>query len=201
MNNLRVKLVLGVRWLSVLCSLMVASCEQSNNKITAPHSLASVKTVKPGAAVTLGVDNLFVIGLNSVETINVVLNVGENIDAKNTAIMHVDLNPGEGLQITKGAEPRDFVLGTQTQYPITVDLKAASAGRYYLNLQVVIENGESKSMRNLAVIIQVGPSIEAKNTLLQKIDGASKEGVLSKEDVLAKQKVISLPAQEEIINQ
>jgi hypothetical protein len=199
MNNLRNNLIpvpaLAARCLCVLCSFMFISCEQSNNKIIAPHSLAPVKTVKPGAAVTLGVDNIFVIALNSVETINIMLNVGESLDAKDATIMHVDLNPSDGLQIIKGAEPRDFMLGTQAQYPITVDLKASSTGRYYLNLQVVIENGGNRSMRHLAVIIQAGPSVETKNTLLQKTDGASKE------DLTSKEKVISLPAQEEIINQ
>jgi hypothetical protein len=152
--------------------------EKSNDNTT------SLKTQKPGAAVTLGSSNLVEVRPGVVETLNILLNTQEIVGN-----MHVDINPGDGLRVITEPTTKDFLLGTHAAYPLSVSVLSEKPGRFYLNLNVVVNRGESTSARHLAVIIQSGPQLEVKATLLEKPQG------------IEDKKVISLPAQEEIISQ
>jgi hypothetical protein len=183
--------ILFILWMLSCCIFL--SCQQkptqesiTTNAATAKPSafMHELKAAKPGAPVGLASANLVVINLNKTTRVDIFLNVKAI-----TGAMHVDVKPSEGLQLIKVMTAQDFKLDTNGKYNLSVDLLAVNRGRYYLNLQAQINDGESVSSRSLAVIIQVGSPVD---------DNQKSEKTLKQ---TTNENIISLPAQESISSQ
>lgn len=170
----------------IVACVFISTCapkqEQSTKSSLHTSSLVK-KEVKPGAPVNLDYPTLISINPNQATNINLAL--------KTPAIlgkMHVDIIPGDGLQLLNTRAAYDLTLDGSTSYPLTAELLAPSDGRFYLNLHVTLDDGETVSSRALAVIVQVGPSAaesEQPSKLLKTSSGEN---------------VISLPAEETVTN-
>ena len=146
------------------------------------HAVAHKKEIKPGAAVSLASVNLVTIDANQTSEIIVLLKAQSAIGT-----IHVETNTSEGLELISSAVAQDLSLNQDGYYQLPVSILAPRNGRYYLNLQVTINNDEYISSRVLAVIIQVGPLTDAINLPPRMLKSTTNENV------------ISLPAQEKII--
>lgn len=155
----------------------------SVGQAAAASSLEGNRPAKPGAQVSLASDKLVILAADKATTIDILLSA-----QLEDGVMHLELNPGDGLQLRETKVSYDFV-GTQAGlYPVKANLYAAAEGRYYLNLNTTISKGGESLSRSLAIIVQVGP-----------FTAAAGEAAMQK--MAAEEDVISLPAQEQIINQ
>lgn len=154
---------------SLFCTvLLLAACQQKNEHqdalsqpkvISSSHSesmpplLAEKKLhkVKLGAPVSLVSNKNVILNENEITKIDIVLNAKFS-----NGSMSVQLNPSEGLQVLSNSTLHTFSPDASNQYLFSVDLLAKKSARYYLNLNVVIDDGENASSRTLAVIVQVG---------------------------------------------
>ena len=153
-----------------------------------PHVFLPEKnrTAKPGAAVSLASENIITLSVNKAKTINILLNA-----QLGTGTMLVSLNPSKDLQLlgrNDGFE-YEFQANASGQYQLSLDVLAVNAGRYYLNLNVTINNAENSSSRTLAVILQTDILLKDDGELIKNLKPASTKHI------------ISLPAQETISNQ
>ena len=175
----------------ICCFCTLVACQQKNGQnahdvrvkeFQSPHATTHKKEVKPGTAVSLASANLVTINANQTTAIIVLLKAQAA-----AGTIHVETNTSEGLQLISGEEARDLSLNPDGYYQLPVSLLALGNGRYYLNLQVTINNDEYVSSRVLAVIIQVGPLADAINLSPKMLKPITNENL------------ISLPAQESII--
>lgn len=186
------RLVQNIRalWLIVLTSVVV-SCipktEVKTDAAPAARALSSAefkstkkKEAKPGAPISLLSSKLENINTGEEVIINILLEASAG-----AGNLSLSLTATQGLNLISPTRSQTFKLGSQNTFKLPVILNAAENGRYYVNIQAVLEDGDSISLRHLAVIIQAGPETE-KAKSLQKAGS---------------EKVISLPAQEEVKTQ
>lgn len=171
----------------ILSWCLLSACQEKSSQANMRVSSVperSVKEVKPGAKVSLASENIVTLTAGNTATVDILLNA-----QLGDGNMHVELNPSEGLQLQGSSSSYDFTPTADGQYKISPHLYTPVDGRYYLNINATITAGDVLSSRSLAVIVQVGaiPSTaESPAKSLQKTSGEN---------------VVSLPAQERIINQ
>jgi hypothetical protein len=155
--------------------------EKPVTEITMPTQFTQpIKTVKPGAAVKLVSSALISITANDLTNTNIILEVMEP-DGE----LIVGFLPSQGLSLEGLNTPQVITLDSSSPIKIPVSLRATTNGRYYLNMHISLKNADTISVRNLAVIVQVGPLVD-KAVKLQKTDGEN---------------ITVLPAQETISTQ
>jgi hypothetical protein len=142
-----------------------------------------IKNLKPGAPVILLSHDIKILNENSPSPVEIALKT----EIKQGS-MRVVLHPSAGLELKNENTTFYFELADKGIHTVTTNLLAATQGRYYVNLQIDIDDGEHLSSRVLAVIVQVG--------VLQKVSEKFEQAVNSS----TADKIISLPAQEVIIN-
>jgi hypothetical protein len=135
------------------------------------------KEAKPGAPITLGSSSLVLMDVNQSTDIEIVLNAQPS-DGE----LQIELVPTQGLELRNTQSQQKLSLNHAKKIPVT--LFASTNGRYYLNLHLSLNDQDSRSSRNLAVIVQVGPVVE-ESIKFKKTSGEN---------------VISLPAKETISN-
>ncbi len=167
--------------------VVVAVCMYGCSDKTQPslkQSVAQIKQIKqkeakPGASVKLISSSILTINPNEKTSFEMLL---EAKDASGE--LTVDLSVPDELSLLDTPMHHTINLSS-SNIKIPVNLLAVANGRYYLKVHARINNGDTTSERNLAVIIQVGPNAE-KSVQLEKRSGEN---------------VISLPAQETISTQ
>jgi hypothetical protein len=139
-----------------LAALVLSACtEKRAAEASAPVSIAQPKKMaKPGAAIRLVSDPLILIMPNQpMQTTIVLANMGAQND------ISVRFSPSQGLALgdTLSHHLIENVRDASVNIPIT--LIATSSGRYYLNMLISVNDTEVIRVRNLAVIVQVGPVV------------------------------------------
>lgn len=137
------------------------------------------KAIKPGAPIKLISAHLIAISSNEQTHIDIVFETKVS-----SGELMLELSPSNGLDLLDTPIRHTISLTSSTAIKIPVNLVAVAEGRYYLNIQASLNDGDSVSARNLALIVQVGP-VAGKALQLKKTSGDS---------------IISLPAQETISN-
>lgn len=136
---------------------------------------------KPGASVDLASNQPIQMEVSNITVVNIELKT-----ALETGRMHVNLNVAAPLILASELDEFDFDLNANGQYILPVTLMAEEEGRYYLNLQVDVTQGDQLSSRNMSVIIQVGsPKLN--------------EPAVQQKPINTEDRVIELPAQETVI--
>lgn len=168
--------------LALLAIVVLLGCmENPLTEATIPiQSVQSTKTTKPGAAIKLISSSLISINANELAHTNIVLEAME-LHGELT----VNFSPSQGLNLENTSTPQTIKFDSSAPIKIPVSLVATANGRYYLNMHISLNNVDAISVRNLAVIVQVGPLAE-KAGKLQKTIGEN---------------IIVLPAQETISSQ
>jgi hypothetical protein len=152
--------------------------EEPVTEVTIPSkSVQATKTTKPGAAIKLVSNAMISITANELVHTEVVLEAMES-----GGELLIDFSTSQGLSLKNIITPQSIKLDGSATVKIPVSLVAPANGRYYLNMHISLKNTDVVSVRNLAVIVQVGPSVE-KAVRLQKPAGEN---------------IIALPAQETI---
>jgi hypothetical protein len=168
--------------LTLLVIMAFLGCmEKPVTVVTAPSkSVQSTKTTKPGAAIKLVSSSLISITANERLHTEVVLEAMES-----GGKLIIDFSTSQGLILENTSTSQTIKFDGSAPIKIPVLLMATSNGRYYLNMHISLNNADAISVRNLAVIVQVGPAVE-KEVKLQKTAGEN---------------IIALPAQETISSQ
>jgi hypothetical protein len=135
------------------------------------------KEPKPGAPVKLISDSI--VSINPGQATRVVIELEAH---EREGQLDIDFVPSDGLTILDTDSRQTISLSDSLPIKFPVTLLAHTDGRYYLNMHIRIENGESSSNRALALIVQLGA--ESDTIKFKKADGVN---------------VISLPAQEKIL--
>mgnify|MGYP006910062743 CR=1 FL=1 len=155
--------------------------EKPVTEVTLPSkSVQATKTTKPGAAIKLVSNSLISITANELVHTEVVLEAMES-----GGELIIDFSSSQGLSLENISSPQTIKFDGSAPVKIPVSLIATTNGRYYLNMHISLNNADTISVRNLAVIVQVGPLVE-KAVKLQKT---------------ADENIIALPAQETISSQ
>lgn len=136
--------------------------------------------VKPGASVDLASHAPLQLQAGVADVFNIELKTPVTAGR-----MHVNLTAKAPLNLMSELDEFDFDLAPDGQYQVPITLMADENGRYYLNLQIELTEGEQTMGRSLDVIVQVGPALKT------KIMRETKPGADS-------DTVIELPAQEQI---
>ena len=171
-------------FIAIIACVAISACAPKQGQSITSSSPASSfvkKEIKPGAPVSLDSPSLVNINANQTTRINLALKTSTTMGK-----MHVDIIPGDGLQLLNTNPAYELVLDGSADYPFVAELLAPNNGRYYLNLHITLDNGETISLRTLAVIVQVGPSAED-NAISSKLFKTSTD-----------ERVISLPAEETV---
>lgn len=168
--------------LSLLAIAALLGCmEKSVTEFPTPiKSIQSTKTAKPGADIKLVSNALIAIMANELAHTDIVL---ETMESSGELI--IEFFPSQGLSLKNTSTPHVIKFDSSAPIKIPVSLAAMTNGRYYLNMHISLNNMDSISVRNLAVIVQVGPLAE-QAVKLQKTVGEN---------------IIVLPAQETISSQ
>jgi hypothetical protein len=171
-------------YMMIVVCLLVSACAPKQGQIATNNQTISAvkKEIKPGAPVTLDSPALININANQATNINLALKTTTTLGN-----MRVDIIPGDGLQLLNKNSAYKLVLDGSPDYSLATELLAPNNGRFYLNLHISLDNGETISSRTLAVIVQVGPSAEESvqsDKLLKTLTG---------------EHVISMPAEETVI--
>lgn len=171
----------------IVASALFFACapkqEQSvANKLHLPSM--SKKEIKPGASVSL--ESTAIININANQRTDIKLALKTPVSS---GTMHVDVIPGDGLQVLNAPTTYDVTLDGSASYPYKADVFAPNNGRFYLNLHVTLDNAEVISSRSLAAIIQVGPIAEESLQSSKLLKTSSGENI------------ISLPAEETVTHQ
>lgn len=176
----------------VLLSLNLASCNESEGirEKVQPQYMESKKTIvhktaKPGAMVSLATPSLVEISENQKVPVTVELKT-----TVRSGKMEVDISALDGLQLLTENKRFGFTLNGADTYSIPVDLIAIKQGRYYVNLAVSIDDGETVMMRTLAVIVQAGKVIQVNREQKTQFSLKSSDG--------SNENIIIMPAQETI---
>lgn len=155
--------------------------EKPVTEVTLPSkSVQATKTTKPGAAIKLVSNSLISITANELVHTEVVL---EAMGSGGELI--TEFSTSQGLNLENTSTPQAIKFDSSAPIKIPVSLVATANGRYYLNMHISLNNVDAISVRNLAVIVQVGPLAE-KAVKLQKTAGEN---------------IVVLPAQETISSQ
>jgi hypothetical protein len=179
-------------WSLLLLAFLGGGCSPKQKQLekepsdAAPvsSSLAAKKAMKPGAPVGLVEPKLVQLNAGHPEVINLRLQV------PSTGKLRVNLSASEGLQLVGTDTSHIFELSSgEVSFP--VHLTAVLEGRFYLNVDVVLETAESRTARNMAVAVQVGQ--EQAKAFKPSAQAAQTWDVQQKGEA-----VISMPAQETI---
>ena len=167
------------------CALINACAPKHEASVANSSQTSSLikKEIKPGAQVSLDSPTLVSINPNQATNINLSLKTPATLGK-----MHVDIIPGDGLQLLNTTSSYNLTLDGSANYPFVAQLLAPNNGRFYLNLHISLDNGETISSRALAVIVQVGPSVEESLQSNKLLKTSTSEHV------------ISLPAEETVTN-
>jgi hypothetical protein len=166
---------------SVLASASLWSCHEQSTALSQPDKAVVVaKEAKPGAAVKLMSRSIVFINANEPTQIELLLNVVESVGTLN-----LEFSTTNGLEVLDSPLFQRITLTSLKSIKVPVKLRALTNGRYYLHIHAGIDNGDSLSVRNLALIVQVGAETE-KTIQLKKSSGEN---------------VLILPAQETISNE
>ncbi len=168
--------------LALFVTVALLGCmEKPVTEATMPSkSVQATKTTKPGAAIKLVSNSLISITANELVHTEVVLEAMES-----GGELIIDFATSQGLSLKSISTPQTIKFAGSAPVKIPVSLIATTNGRYYLNMHISLNNADVISVRNLAVIVQVGPLVE-KAVQLQKTTGEN---------------IILLPAQETISSQ
>ncbi len=168
--------------LVALAIIALLSCKEKPvaDTMNAPEPVQATKTTKPGAAIKLVSNSLIAITANELAHTEIVL---ETVESHGELV--VDFSSSQGLSLKNINTPQTIKFNGAIPIKIPVSLIASANGRYYLNMHIRLTGNDAILVRNLAVIVQVGPVVE-KSVKLQKTIGEN---------------VIALPAQETISSQ
>lgn len=175
------------RSLTILSVFMAFACTISCKEKSVELNHENIHEVqkresKPGAAIDLISSSIVSINPNELTQIKLLFDVKEP-----SGILSLEFFAGEGLDLLDTKMVQQINLPVSSPIELPIKMRAIVDGRYYLNIHANIANGDSPSMRNLAVIVQVGAEVKAEKSIqLKQTSG---------------EKVISLPAQETISNQ
>lgn len=171
--------------LSVLIMVCLFGCsgkaEPDVYKLTQTTHSKEVKSkaTKPGAAIKLISPSLISVSPNQQVHVDIIL---ETKVASGELL--IDISKSDGLDLLDTPIQKSIKVISSVPIKTPITLLAINNGRYYLNMHVQLNNGDSISTRSLTVIIQVGPPAN-KAIQLKKTAGEN---------------VISLPVQETISN-
>lgn len=158
-----------------------ASISESGAPIAKEKSTAAQFRGKPGAPVSLKNQQPIYIDTPGVIDLNLLL-----ATAKQNGIMQVDIVAGEGIELHSTQLHFEFALVRDGIYELPLRVAIAAEGRYYINLQVRILNGDERENRAITAIVQVGvPAARSDKPRLAPAATAGDESG-----------VIELPAQE-----
>lgn len=153
--------------------------QTSKNSLDQKHTHLKQVHPKPGAAVSLKNSQPLYAANPGVYDYQLQL-----ISPSKTGTITVVTSASDGVMIVSPEREVAFQLQEFGEYVLPLTVNASTEGRFYIQLQVTISEGEHSSKRAIAAILQVGePVIKA-----QKAEGRSS----------AVDGVISLPAQETI---
>jgi hypothetical protein len=167
--------------LALLVIVVLLGCmEKPVVETTLSKPVQTTKTTKPGAAIKLVSSSLISITANELVDTEIFL---ETMEPRGE--LSIEFSPSQGLILKNPNTPQTIKFDSSSAIKIPVSLLATANGRYYLNMRISLNNTDSISVRNLAMIVQVGPLTE-KAVKLQKTAGEN---------------IIVLPAQETISSQ
>lgn len=193
---------MGLRLMLAGCAITLAACSPSGSDFAseaearhllpdapaaasheqkAPARLAGSSPGKPGARIALGQSEYAATPGTPAE---LVLSL---VSPETEGELHVSIIAGDGLSILAGATRTSFILGTQPDYTIPLQVAASENGRFYLHIHAVIESGGRQTFRALSAAFQAGAPASAANL-----------GVKQQKRVEG-QAIIALPAQETIV--
>jgi len=168
--------------LGLLIILVLMGCMEKS-VIEPSESLKTnqpTKTTKPGAAIKLISNSLISVTANEQINTEIALEIAEP-----NGELIIDFSPSQGLRLVNTITPQAIPFYSSAPIKIPVTLIAATNGRYYLNMHISLKVADVISARNLALIVQVGSSVD-KSVQLKKTAGEN---------------IIVLPAQETISSQ
>ena len=152
--------------LALLVIVALLGCiEKPVAETTLSKPVQTTKTTKPGAAIKLVSSSLIFITANELVDSEILL---EALEARGE--LTIDFSPSQGLILKNTNTPQTIKFDSSSVIKIPVSLLATANGRYYLNMRISLNNTDSISVRNLALIVQVGPLAE-KAFKLQKTAG------------------------------
>lgn len=128
-----------------------ASIPETGVPITKEKRTEAQVTGKPGAPVSLKNQQPIYIDTPGVIDLNLLL-----ATAKQNGIMQVDIVAGEGIELHSTQLHFEFALVRDGIYELPLQVAIAAEGRYYINLQVSILNGDERENRAITAIVQVG---------------------------------------------
>jgi hypothetical protein len=167
--------------LLVLCSPACSEKSQSNVKQSmTPVKEPRGKAIKPGAAVKLVSPSIVYIKAGEKSFVEILLETKENLGK-----LSIELSAPSELDLSDTSLKTTINLPSRSAVKIPVNLLASANGRFYLNLLARVSSADTATIRNLTLIVQVGPE-PVKTLQLKKTSGEN---------------VISLPAQETISSQ
>lgn len=174
-SGLLLVMILGIG----ACSQKQESLGNSSIQVMQPvQSSAAIKTLKPGAPVSVMSPRIIQISANSPAAVDVRLQVLQK------GKLRIKLSTSDGLQLLATPEiQRVEINGEEVIVP--VQLSAPHDGRFYLHLNAALEAVDGTTTRNLAIVVQVG---EATAKALKPAIQGEQRG----------EAVISLPAREAI---
>lgn len=165
---------------SFIILALVGCIEKPATETALSKPVQAAKTAKPGAAIKLVSNSQISIAANELLDTEIVLETMES-----TGELTIDFSPSQGLTLNNTNTHQTIRFNNSSAIKIPVSLLATANGRYYLNMRISLNNEDSISVRNLAMIVQAGPLAE-KAVKLQKT---------------ASENIIVLPAQETISGQ
>lgn len=172
---------LATFFLLVLCTPAYSDKSQTNIKQSLmPVKEAREKAIKPGAAIKLISPAIVYINPGEKSAIDILLETKKSLGE-----LSIELSAPAELELLDTPLKKIVNLPSNNAIKIPVNLVASANGRFYLNLLARISAADTASVRNLTLIVQVGPE-PAKTLQLKKTSDEN---------------IISLPAQETISSQ
>jgi len=146
---------------SGLALFVIAAFLSCNEKpitelITATKPVQTTKTAKPGAAIKLVSNSLIAISANELVHTDILL---EAMESQGELI--VEFSSSQGLILDNISPSHTIKLNGAAPIKIPVAIRAISNGRYYLNMHISLNNTDAISVRNIALIVQVGPLLDS----------------------------------------
>lgn len=152
---------------TLLIFLALTGCEEKATTDSLAPLIAnpSTKNAKPGASIWLrSTSPLYITPYDLVHT-DIFLETSES-----SGELTIHFSPSEGLTL-KNMDSQQFIkLDGSGSIKIPLSLHTTSVGRYYLNMHITVNNADTVSVRNIAVIVQAGAILE-KNIKLEKVTG------------------------------
>ncbi len=149
------------------------------------HKKTAMPYMKPGASVYLTHNYDGKTAVGEIENITVTLT-----EAYDTGTLTATILPTDGLTIYSDTRMHSFAMNGAAEHTLNVQVSANTDGVYYLNLQMVVEDGTGNVMRRSGgVAIYVGA-----NALPQK----QRALIAGSADVAGEPGLIVMDAEEEI---